>query len=327
MIQLNINNLPAVIESHFNNVVKKSGAKGRAKTIIQLIDKILDEKRRGRTSTRILFLRQLRVDIGTDYRNSLITASPRQLQEYALRYETQFGRLLAKKEFLKELKELFFYDSYEKWKAYDLATALDVRVCPYCNRQYTFTTEEKGTRPQFDHFFSREFYPYLSLSFYNLIPSCYICNSNLKHREKFAVDTHVHPYVEGFGSTANFSIKPKDIGFITGKESSFEVVLRLNRDVPIDRATIVRINSNKRIFRMKDLYNQHKDYVGDLIRKAVVYDDDYCQELYEKYQGTLFNSLADVKAMILSNYVEEDKLGRRVLSKLTRDVGIELGIL
>lgn len=62
-----------------------------------------------------------------------------------------------------------------KW-AYGLLEKLDVKVCPYCNRQYTFTVPKVKVSPQFDHYFPISKYPYLQLSLFNLIPSCSTCN-------------------------------------------------------------------------------------------------------------------------------------------------------
>lgn len=43
---------------------------------------------------------------------------------------------------------------------------------------------EKITRPTFDHWFAKDDHPLLALSFYNLIPSCNICNSSVKGKKE-----------------------------------------------------------------------------------------------------------------------------------------------
>src|SRR5690606_37151236 len=66
-----------------------------------------------------------------------------------------------------QYEEIFYNKKVGKW----LSTELNVKTCPYCNRQYTFTIEKgtKNIRPEFDHFHSKSEFPYLALSFYNLI--------------------------------------------------------------------------------------------------------------------------------------------------------------
>ena len=57
--------------------------------------------------------------------------------------------------------------------AEELARNLHIDVCPYCNRNYI--NQKKGTT--LDHFFPKSLYPLVAISFYNLIPSCYSCNT------------------------------------------------------------------------------------------------------------------------------------------------------
>lgn len=65
-----------------------------------------------------------------------------------------------------------------------------VGTCPYCNMvdiHYTpataFSKTEKG---ELDHFYPKEKYPMLGLSFYNLIPSCPSCN-DFQHKNNWDV--------------------------------------------------------------------------------------------------------------------------------------------
>jgi hypothetical protein len=89
-----------------------------------------------------------------------------------------------------QLKKIFDYKNFtikkEEYNAYTLAANLNIKTCVYCNRSYTVTVkigktpDGQLTRPQFDHYFAKVDYPLLALSFFNLIPSCSICNSTLK---------------------------------------------------------------------------------------------------------------------------------------------------
>ena len=55
---------------------------------------------------------------------------------------------------------------------------LNLRTCPYCGRQFIYAVEENGTtvKPQIDHFLPKRKYPFLALSYFNLIPVCSTCN-------------------------------------------------------------------------------------------------------------------------------------------------------
>ncbi len=48
--------------------------------------------------------------------------------------------------------------------------------------------------PQLDHWLPKSKFPLLQLSFFNLIPSCEICNTRVKKTREFMKDVHVHPY-------------------------------------------------------------------------------------------------------------------------------------
>lgn len=91
-----------------------------------------------------------------------------------------------------------FIKKYGIW----LADSLQVTVCPYCNRHYTFTVDSTWKiRPQFDHFYPKSAYPYLALSFYNLIPCCPVCN-HIKREKRI----EQNPYISGFNNDCHLRL-------------------------------------------------------------------------------------------------------------------------
>src|SRR3546814_568677 len=107
------------------------------------------------------------------------------------------------------IKNLFKYDSFiskdedhtfEFYNGYNLAENMPINTCIYCNRLYTHTiiTDKREfiARPTFDHWFPKATFPLLSLSFYNLIPSCNVCNSSLKGTKTMALKNIFHPYLK-----------------------------------------------------------------------------------------------------------------------------------
>lgn len=107
-------------------------------------------------------------------------------------------------QFHKNIVGVFDYDAFttkkESWDAFDLCRASITRTCPYCNQAYAFTVvrkeDGKGFRPTLDHFLPQHLYPHLALSLDNLIPSCYTCNANLKHKIDFDSLPHLHPLTD-----------------------------------------------------------------------------------------------------------------------------------
>jgi|JI10StandDraft_1071094.scaffolds.fasta_scaffold19614_4 hypothetical protein len=299
------------------------------------------------------FYKDLKRDVESPFKNSILSARPDRLNKKILAYKVKYPNFdfkgKQKKPFKDEVLSIFGYSKYESWGAYDLAKYLNVNVCPYCNRQYTFTINKTGrrkgsTRPEFDHFLDKATYPYLSLSFYNLIPSCHICNSNLKGTQQFSIENNIHPYLEGFGDEVKFSIKlkskedfkkkvgdPKNFGvnFFYGKLDSFEIMFKeKEKPSPKDKIIIQKANMNIRAFHLDELYSSHKDVITELIQKAIIYhSNNYVDDLCKDFKGMLFNNRDDVLRMVTSNYITEEEIEKRPLAKLTRDIAEELGLL
>ena len=81
----------------------------------------------------------------------------------------------------------------------------NVKYCPYCNADaiYVFRTADgREIFSAFDHFFLRDEYPFLALSLYNLIPTCYRCNSQLKTVADMR--TIANPFIEDMHSNVFF---------------------------------------------------------------------------------------------------------------------------
>ncbi len=209
----------------------------------------------------------------------------------------------------------------EEYDAYVLARKLNVNVCPYCNINPTYTviTEngKKITRPEFDHFYDKDTYPILALSFYNLIPSCHTCNSALKGRESFSNLTHINPYSESFDKVAKFHLKIRDSSFYYSSDG-FELKLKSE-----DK----KVKNNIKSFELESLYENHKEIVLELIQKEAIYNESYLDELLAQYEGTLFKNREDLQRLISGGYVSEDEINKRPLSKLIKDISQELGLI
>lgn len=127
--------------------------------------------------------------------------------------QTKFGSLISEK--------IFTYKTYRSSKfCIELYRNIGLisLACPYCNLE-TISIIESNNKGKMllslDHFYPKSLYPYLALSFYNLIPSCHNCNSNIKQDKNFTVETHVNPYFESFNELYRF--KPPAISLSTLK--------------------------------------------------------------------------------------------------------------
>lgn len=60
----------------------------------------------------------------------------------------------------------------------DFIAGLDLDVCPYCGRVPidSATVGSRTSTPPIDHYLPKSHYPFLAMSFHNLIPCCHYCN-------------------------------------------------------------------------------------------------------------------------------------------------------
>ncbi len=208
--------------------------------------------------------------------------------------------------------------------AYNLVENLGIKTCPYCNRNYIsfVKTKKKKTRPQLDHFYPKAIYPFLACSFYNLIPSCSACNHMKSDDDSYKDEKDgnlVHPYnVKDGDFTFSYTFDNLDIlKSIDEKNIKFEDEQKI--EITLDR----KYEKNNDYFQLETIYQNHKDIVIELILKEINYPKSYIDELVKNGFGTE----EEIYRFIFSNYLKTDDLHKRPLSKLTRDIVEELGIL
>lgn len=200
-----------------------------------------------------------------------------------------------------------------------LAKELGVKTCPYCNREYTFSRSlinGREVHPEFDHFYPKSKYPYLALSFYNLVPSCHTCN-HLKSKE----EVDINPHYEGFeDKNIKFSLKNKLTDGVYNPEDDHWVFDPNKVEVRIE-------NGNRNVSRLglEEVYNMHKDLVADIVTKAQAYNSYYYKSLVDSYKG-LGKTQEEIYRLIWGTYMNPQEYGMRPLSKFTKDILDELGI-
>lgn len=58
-----------------------------------------------------------------------------------------------------------------------------------------------------------------------------------------------------------------------------------------------------------------------------MYNESYIDELFKSYEGTLFKNREDLLRLIFGGYIADEDIGKRPLSKLTKDILEQLEIL
>ena len=254
--------------------------------------------------------------------DDIITSKPDKLLLIEKVIKRMFtGRGYDENDFTEECKKLFVKAGYENYfyknLNYQLAEWLDIHTCTYCNRQYILvirkTNGEKGMVPQFDHWFTKSEHPLLSLSFYNLIPSCSICNSSIKSTATLRLEDHLHPYVDTeISNSFRFS-------YLAKSPSEYEVICK-NQD-----PSSLKSQNTLDILETKLIYKGHsKKELQDLIDLRYKYSDNYLNTLLNKTFEKLEVSKSDKYRLIFGIEIDENNFHKRPFSKFKRDIVEEL---
>lgn len=229
--------------------------------------------------------------------------------------------------YIKIIEIIFNYDRFRKketqpYNAYSLTEKIGINTCVYCNRQniHTVIVQDKKKkqlilRAELDHFFSKSDYPFLALSFYNLIPSCKFCNSSLKGKVKFNLSDYAHPYIEKFShQDLRFSYIPKNTSL-----KNIDIKLISNK------ATITK---NVKLFKLEEIYNIcHNKEVVEMIEKIRANNDTYIEILRNHTFANLNLSRENAYKYAFGTFMEEEKFHLRPLSKLKHGIAKEFKLI
>lgn len=229
-----------------------------------------------------------------------------------------FSHHLSKKE-KKKIENIFNYSGYRtKTNFMEYFKKLGIKSCPFCNNNYIYFYEKDAgqynTLATLEHYYPKAKYPHLSLSFYNLIPSCSTCNSKFKGNVTHEGEI-LHPYYEDFDDKAKFSVGVDSLPIHKSIQLSVKLESNDNRcKKSIDR------------FQLDKIYTQHSDIAQEIWNKAQVYNASRIDELYESFYKNLGYSKEDVKNMIFCNYLDKDDINKRNHAKLTQDILIQFDL-
>jgi len=300
-------------------------------TLLRNLDKICDEHYNSLQAAVIAKLPGLSVRqkaFITANLKRILTSKPDDLNRVYNEFVNYFiavgvGKML-KKNVNRGLTSVFNYKWFTRTYAsyycgYDLATKLNVKTCPYCNRNYTVTVADgksRVTRPDFDHFFPHKQFPLLALSFYNLIPSCLVCNRTVKNQAKIVYGKYIHPYEEGFNDALKINYFPIDVDSSLGISTNYEILTIQNSLQPQKAG---KCQNSFELFKLKEIYKEsHNGEIADIIRKHFISSGKYLEELQKAFPA--IGSIDELYRLAFGNYYLEDDFEKRPLSKLTKDV-------
>ena len=252
----------------------------------------------------------------------ILTASPAKLLTINKKISTNIHSNI---DIEKGIRYVFDYkwfidrNTKSRYNAYDLAHDIDINTCIYCNRNYTNTVitrkKEKLIRPQFDHYFDKDTYPLLALSFFNLIPCCSICNSTIKHKKAFLLSSHIHPYIDNSLDKFHFSYK-----YSSRTKNGIEIKIK-------STYLSAKVKKTLEDLKIEEIYNAHTDEVFDLIKTRQAYSDRYLNILVSTVLKGINISKEEIYRLTFGTYFNEKDFIKRPFSKLKKDILKELGVI
>lgn len=267
----------------------------------------------------------IKAAIGSQYNfKTLVTSEPKVMHQILIKWKDKHYRNKTKFRYFQTLYS-YLGKGHSQFKTKNgkdyntnyLFSRIGISVCPYCNENYTYNIEGIDRNFDLDHFYDKMRFPILSISFFNLIPSCKVCNFfKLGESNEFS-----NPYSGCSSSSMKFSLKIKSSDYLYSIDE-FEILTTALKSISKNEKR--RISNNIKTFRIKGRYKLHKDIVLDTLQRFQIYNDTYIDDLFLKFQGKLFKNKEDVRRLLYGTLLTEDDFSKKPLSKLTRDIFDEI---
>lgn len=239
------------------------------------------------------FSKQVKDFFTLDVINEILINEPAQLIVLDRKFDDE--------NFIKEdqeaLHNLFKESGYKKYfqknNGKQFLNHLNRSTCTYCNRNYTLSITSNHASAQLDHWFPKDKFPILALSFYNLIPACSSCNHMKGNSDKNktwwrdqALNDLLHPYFpendHNFKFDFNFDKNSKKLFVLFSEVKGNKTLKTLKFNLIKD---IYQAHSQ---LELKDLYDLRKKYPKNYLQYLLdkLHENEPSEE--EKYR-LLFN--------------------------------------
>ncbi|MBL0883422.1 MAG: HNH endonuclease, partial [Chitinophagaceae bacterium] len=220
--------------------------------------------------------------------SNLLTATPDTLR----RYKNNFDTIIHpddiahsdNKDFRQNILTALGYEKRRKDFYPEYFSMLGIKACVYCNSQLAVTVKKAKGKPkakfQVDHYIPKNKYPGLSVSLFNLYPSCASCN-NVKGVKTVSFKLY-EPHQLNYKSQYKFQLKP-------GVKSKFLSSRDIN-DIkflftePKPRRGDDKFND---LFDIEGIYETQLDVIEELFMKAEIYTKPYRDTLKTSFPKLL----------------------------------------
>lgn len=216
----------------------------------------------------------------------------------------------------KALRSTFYPDYFQK---------IGIKSCIYCNSQLTISAV-KNSKGEFsakfdvDHYHSKDSYPFLSISLFNLYPACSSCN-RLKSDKKIEFELYTNNNIKTIKSEYKFKLDSSaKAKYLTSKQVSEIKCTFEEPDYSQDVQTF------KELFHIEGIYETQYDIIEELIIKSQMYNTSYLKSLKENFRKLNLHPEL-FKRTLIGNYTQDKDIHKRPMSKLVMDIAKELNLI
>jgi len=182
-----------------------------------------------------------------------------------------------------------------------------------------------------DHVLPKSEYNFLSLSIFNLVPSCNSCNSKFKHQKEFTVNNElakICPSSDNFewDDLMNFKLK-FDINDPDFERKISEIKEVKDVEIKIDnKNSLLGVDEFIEIFKLKSRYEFHKNISFEMIENRKLYSDSNIKEISDLFlEKGIIKSVDSLKKDIFGKELFEEN--NAPFEKYKRDIAKQLGLI
>ena len=193
---------------------------------------------------------------------------------------------------------------------------LGLKICPYCGRQHINIAKFSGYRaskPNIDHFLPKSLYPFLGISFRNLVPCCYVCNEVANKGNYDPLEPNIGLYNPYVFNDDNVTFK----GIFNDKNEMD--VNGYDVDIICNPTTLDK--GYKEVLKLLPFYQQEKLKIHDMYINFTK-----TTKIYKKFLENLGikQEFLDDNARMVIGHPLDGKASEREFYKFKRDIFLQL---
>jgi 5-methylcytosine-specific restriction endonuclease McrA len=210
-----------------------------------------------------------------------------------------------------------FYPKYFK--------SIGIKSCVYCNSQLSITAiKSKGVysaKFDVDHYHSKDSYPFLSISLFNLYPACSSCN-RAKSNNEIEFELYTNDFNRTIESNYKFKLSPYSKSKYLTTRDSKDIDFTFSEPI-YSNAGVKKFNE---VFHIEGIYETQDDLIEELIIKSQIYNKSYLKILKDNFRKLSLNPEL-FKRTLIGNYTKDKDIHKRPMSKLVMDIAKDLGLI